>query len=617
MRFTMRKQIAFHLVELSLSLTMLCGCTSPPMELQPTLSGMEESLPSEMETIPVIEQSMIVISPPKEVEKEKIVMVGDYIPEIQQELRYATVNNFTGQRIYDFTDAYLRYGTILKLKEANEKLNAQGLGIKIWDAYRPVSAQAKLFDVHPDPNVVSHPVTGYRAHCRGNAVDVTLIELSSGEELPMPTGFDNFTSYADRDYSDCGTIPAANAQLLERVMSECGFRPLQSEWWHFTDTDTYPVDEYFDPETPTAWIANCNEYISLRKTAGGSDVIAKIPAGEVMTLHSWNGRYAQVSYGELIGYVLSSYIKPEDQSYFSKELSVVDLNYQYTYEQMQADLKQLIQAYPLSLSVSTAGISELGRDIPVLRIGSENARYHVLLQGAIHGREHATAWLLMALADYWLAHGIQSYGDVCYHIIPMINPDGVTISQTGIFTEQQESIYQRDKEQGYTNLSKAEYAAVWKANGLGTDLNRNFPAGWESITARNEASSEKYRGTSPFSTAETQCLRDYTLKYAFDVTISYHASGSLIYYEYGNNKAVNEESHNLAEAVCMVTGYPLTGSSGVDGAGFKDWVIDSLGIPSLTIEVGCQDAPLAQRELYSIFIRNRSVLPEVARWLQR
>lgn len=66
-----------------------------------------------------------------------------------------------------------------------------------------------------------------------------------------------------------------------------------------------------------------------------------------------------------------------------------------------------------------------------------------------------------------------------------------------------------------------------------------------------------------------------------------------------------------------VTGYPLEESSSVDGAGYKDWAIDSLDIPSLTIEVGCGDTPLAQRELYSVFVRNRSVLPEVARWLQK
>ena len=205
---------------------------------------------------------------------DALVVIKQYIPGIEVEQQYGTVNNFTKQRLYDFSDAYLRYGTVKKLKKASEMLKAQGLGLKVWDAFRPVSAQVRLYNAHPDPNVVSHPVTGYRGHCRGNAVDVTLVDLATGKELAMPTGFDNFTPYADRDYSDCGAAAAANARLLESIMTKCGFIPLQSEWWHFTDGDTYPVDESFDPGTPGVWAANCNEYISLSSSAHGSRSIS-------------------------------------------------------------------------------------------------------------------------------------------------------------------------------------------------------------------------------------------------------------------------------------------------------------------------------------------------------
>ena len=97
--------------------------------------------------------------------------------------------------------------------------------------------------------------------------------------------------------------------------------------------------------------------------------------------------------------MLSSYIKPENLAYLSNALSVVAWDAAYTYDEMQADIGQLKQTYPHVLSVSTIGTSELGREVPVLRIGQENARYHVLFQGAIHGREHMTAWLLTALSD--------------------------------------------------------------------------------------------------------------------------------------------------------------------------------------------------------------------------
>lgn len=178
---------------------------------------------------------------------EDLVRVVDYIPEIRQELAYATGNNFTGQEIYDFQDAYLRYGTVRKLTQVSRELARQGLGLLIWDGFRPVSAQEKLWEICPDTTYVSHPVTGGRAHCRGSAVDVTLVSLETGEALPMPTGFDDFSELADRDYSDCSDEAAANARLLEQTMEKYGFQPYQAEWWHFSDTDAYPVEENFEP----------------------------------------------------------------------------------------------------------------------------------------------------------------------------------------------------------------------------------------------------------------------------------------------------------------------------------------------------------------------------------
>lgn len=133
---------------------------------QPT---QDETNPTQGET-----QPPVILEIP---EDDAIVRVTDYIPGIQEVLAYATVNNFTGQRIYDFTDAYLRYGTVKKLKAVSEELAGQGIGLLIWDGFRPVDAQQKLWDICPDPTFVSHPVTGQRTHCRGNAVDLTLMDL--------------------------------------------------------------------------------------------------------------------------------------------------------------------------------------------------------------------------------------------------------------------------------------------------------------------------------------------------------------------------------------------------------------------------------------------------------
>ena len=174
------------------------------------------------------------------------VKVTDYIPTIQVELAYAGTDNFTGQAIYDFTEAYLRYGTAKKLAAVQEALEAQGLGLLIWDAFRPTAAQFKLWEVCPDPTYVANPETGFSSHSRGNTVDVTLVSLD-GTAVEMPTGFDDFSPLADRDYSDVDALPAANAALLEDAMTQAGFTPYQGEWWHFSDSDVYEVETGFSP----------------------------------------------------------------------------------------------------------------------------------------------------------------------------------------------------------------------------------------------------------------------------------------------------------------------------------------------------------------------------------
>ena len=237
----------------------LLGCAKPeapepmPTETEPVTEAMTVAptlapteIPTETPTEPMITAPTEPALLP-EPSEEELVRVTDYLPSVREELAYATGENFTGQQIYDFYNAYLRYGTVKKLAQVCAELEEQNLGILIWDGFRPVSAQAALWDICPDARYVSHPVTGTRAHCRGNAVDLTLCNLETGEKLEMPTGFDDFSALADRNYGDCTETAAENARLLERVMKKYGFKPYSAEWWHYTDTQSYPVAEDFEP----------------------------------------------------------------------------------------------------------------------------------------------------------------------------------------------------------------------------------------------------------------------------------------------------------------------------------------------------------------------------------
>ena len=173
---------------------------------------------------------------------EDMVLILDYIPDMVIDLKYATTDNFTGQVIYENDDAYLRYGTIKKLMKVQEELKAKGYKLVLWDGYRPVEAQFKLWDICPDSKYVSNPNKGFSKHSRGNTVDITIVTLD-GQMVEMPTGFDDFTKEADRDYSDVSEMAAQNSQMLEDIMTKAGFKGYSGEWWHYSDTTEYPVIE--------------------------------------------------------------------------------------------------------------------------------------------------------------------------------------------------------------------------------------------------------------------------------------------------------------------------------------------------------------------------------------
>lgn len=235
--------------------------------------------------------------------------VRKYIPDIYVDLKYAGNDNFTGEKIYCFEEAYLRYGTVLKLQKVCEELKEQGYYLKIWDAYRPSSAQFYLWTICPDARYVANPNRGFSNHTRGNALDVTLVD-AWGRELPMPTEFDDFTDAANREYAQCSEEARQNALLLESVMEDNGFRGYWGEWWHYSDTAQYEAEKVFDPADMSIWYPKCNEFISLRERASGySDVIDKIYLGSPFTVLGYTGQFALAQYNGQRGYVLTKYIR--------------------------------------------------------------------------------------------------------------------------------------------------------------------------------------------------------------------------------------------------------------------------------------------------------------------
>jgi D-alanyl-D-alanine dipeptidase len=148
------------------------------------------------------------------------------------DLRYATTNNFLHTQLYPVAKAFLRVPVAAALADVERDLARDGLGVKVFDAYRPYSVTVKMWEPIKNPDYVADPAKGSR-HNRGAAVDLTLIDLRTGKELAMPTGFDDFTPRARNDFNDLPAEVIANRAKLRDVMSRHGFEPLPSEWWHY------------------------------------------------------------------------------------------------------------------------------------------------------------------------------------------------------------------------------------------------------------------------------------------------------------------------------------------------------------------------------------------------
>jgi D-alanyl-D-alanine dipeptidase len=161
-----------------------------------------------------------------------LVPVATAVPGVALDIRYATTENFMNEQLYPRPAAFLRCAPALALAAVQRDLAPRGLGLKVFDAYRPYSVTERMWERWKDPDFVADPAKGSR-HNRGAAVDVTLVELSNGRELPMPTAYDDFTPAASATYPDVSDEVRRNRATLIRAMEARGFVVLPSEWWHF------------------------------------------------------------------------------------------------------------------------------------------------------------------------------------------------------------------------------------------------------------------------------------------------------------------------------------------------------------------------------------------------
>lgn len=303
---------------------------------------------------------------------------------------------------------------------------------------------------------------------------------------------------------------------------------------------------------------------------------------------------------------------------------VVSSNVPVTYELLLLWIEGLVARYPF-IRTSSIGNSVSGRSIPELVLGRGN--YHVMINASHHANESITTTVVMKycenLAKSYSFGGfmnegnnesvssISIYNNAMLHIIPLVNPDGVDLVN-GYLQESGSSLYNQAAELAST-YPQIPFPSGWKANIRGVDLNLNYPAGWE--TAREIKFSQgftqpgprDYVGSAPLTEPETNAMVRYTGANLFDITLSYHTQGNVIYWKFSDYNP--PRSLEIGTQLSQASGYTLELTPPESAyAGYKDWFIQTYNRPGYTIECGIGINPLPLSQFDTIYAANEPLI---------
>ncbi len=263
------------------------------------------------------------------------------------------------------------------------------------------------------------------------------------------------------------------------------------------------------------------------------------------------------------------------------------------------------------------GMSVLGRPLRLLRMGE--GRKKVFVSAAHHGNEWITALLLLRYAEAYAA-AYAANARLCgaeartlfesteLFLLPLVNPDGADIAMGLIGGENEKAVLKMAKAR-----PDVPYPTGWKANFHGTDLNLNYPAGWEIARLNKKKAGvsapgpRDWAGAYPLCEPETLALYTLTRAQNFCCVIAFHTQGEEIYWRYGKTDPPGARA--LAEKLAAASGYPLKETPYASAfAGYKDWFIQSFFKPGFTVEAGLGTSPLPLRDLDSIYEKNAPLI---------
>jgi D-alanyl-D-alanine dipeptidase len=183
-------------------------------------------------TFSINAQNEMYSSPVKpEIADTTFVNLRDFSKDFVYDMKYATEDNFLKAKVYDCAECFLRLKTVKALIAANNDFIKRGYKIKLYDCYRPLSIQKKMWEIVSDAKYVADPKKG-SIHNRGGAVDISIVD-ANGKEIDMGTSFDFFGIQASHKYTKFSKEILSNRKFLKKIMIKNGFNSFDSEWWHY------------------------------------------------------------------------------------------------------------------------------------------------------------------------------------------------------------------------------------------------------------------------------------------------------------------------------------------------------------------------------------------------
>lgn len=381
-----------------------------------------------------------------------------------------------------------------------------------------------------------------------------------------------------------------------------------------------------DPPLPVCYV---------RFSGTGLDIYADPSmSGEPITVLP-DGTYVQILLGPLDSLVKIKVYNTELEGYadmrYLRRLDAVVCDYDiYTYEEMEEDILLLQAKYPELLHVNLTGQSADGRNLYELILGNPSAPKSILVHAGIHAREYANPYLVMEQLEQCLEsydcgalHGRtyrELFDNVAVHIVPMVNPDGIALSQFGEsalrspeLVQFVQACYAYDVATKRTKNTYETYLSRWKANARGVDLNRNFLPGFGVNAKASHPSYMGYEGIAPFTEPETLSLGAVTLLCKPSIIINYHSMGEVAYWNTSESKytALNTDFTNYMLSLVL---YKRMGSGTASGS-YLDWVFSGDNpVCSITLETGTVDCPFSLAHYPKIWLQHALVMQAAAEY---